>query len=126
MQKLPLPDRLDRDLIQRLKLRAKAENCSVNEVVSKAMDALEREKKFGDSLPQRVTFLEHNLSSLLDLVLTFNEKLEERFAAASQTEKDRMRGLLQLLKDKIDEHDADEADRLQGILQALDALASHK
>lgn len=121
MQKMPLPDRLDRDLIQRLKLRAKAENISVNDVVSKAMDALERETKFGDSLPQRVTFLEHNLSSLLDLVLTFNEKLEEKFVQAGLTEKDRLRCLYKLLKIEIEEHDEAEAARLQDLLQALGA-----
>jgi methionine-rich copper-binding protein CopC len=64
----------------------------------------------GNSILERVAFLEKNLAAVLDLVMTFSEKLEEKFSQANINEKERLKSLFKLLNIKMSEHDeAEEA-----------------
>jgi len=116
MPKTTLPARLEPDLIARLQRVSQAKKASVNDTISCAMDALEREQKEGGSFTQRVAFLEKNLSALLDLVLTFSEKMDAKFSEASTTEKERMKSLYKLLEIKMAEHDEAEEVRFYRFL----------
>lgn len=115
MTKIHLPDRINPEVVARIKYLANVFQVGTEEVISLALDALERETKAGDSLPQRVAHLEKNLAAFFDLVMTFNEKLEEKFAEANLTEKNRLKGLLKLLEIKIGEHDEAERERFNGV-----------
>lgn len=105
MIKKTLSARLDPDLISRLKEVSKANNASIDRTISLALDALDRERKAGYSIPDRVAMLEKNLSALLDLVMTFSEKIDQKFSEASTNERDRMKSLFKLVEIKISEHD---------------------
>jgi hypothetical protein len=119
MPKTTLPARLEPDLIARLQRVSQAKKASVNDTISCAMDALEREQKEGGSFAQRVAFLEKNLSALLDLVLTFSEKMDAKFSEASKDERDRMKSLYKLMEIKMDEHDEAEEVRFHTVLTSV-------
>jgi hypothetical protein len=117
MIKKTLAARLDPDLISRLKEASRSNNATIDRTISLALDALEREQKAGNSFSERVVFLEKNLTALLDLVMTFSEKLDGKFgdidgkfSQANVNEGERLKALYKLINTKMCEHDeAEEA-----------------
>jgi hypothetical protein len=111
MEKVLFTARLDLGMIDRLRASAKARHTSFNNIISLSLDALDREQKAQNSLFERVVFLEKNLTALLDLVLTFSEKLDgkfgdldEKFSQANINERERLKSLYQLLNTKMSQH----------------------
>jgi hypothetical protein len=119
MIKKTLSARLDPDLISRLKEVSKANNASIDRTISLALDAFEREQKAGNSFSERVSFLEKNLSALLDLVITFSDKIDQKFGEASTKERDRMKSLFKLVEIKISEHDEAEEIRFHRFMAGI-------
>jgi hypothetical protein len=107
------------EIIVRIKTLTSSYKVCTNELISLALDALERERKLGHSLPERVAFLEKNLATFHDLVMTFGEKIEEKFSEASANEIERIRSLFTLLDNKISEHDDAEALRFHQFVTSL-------
>lgn len=103
MTKIPFSVRLTPEVLCRLQELTKAQKSSHNDTISLALAALERERKTGMSLPERVDFLEKNISAFFNLVMTFTEKLEEKFDQANLYEKERLKSLYQLLNEKMAE-----------------------
>jgi hypothetical protein len=65
--------------------------------------------------------LEQNLTAFFELVMSFEGKLEEKFAYADLYEKDRLKSLYRLLKDNLDEFDRAQEARALLLLQAINA-----
>lgn len=119
MVKKTLSARLDPDLICRLKEVSKANGTTIDRTISLALDAFEREQKAGHAISQRVDFLEKSLSAVLDLVVTFSEKMDEKFSEASTLERERLKSLYKLVEIKMSEHDEAEEVRYCRFLDAL-------
>jgi hypothetical protein len=102
-RKVMLPARVEPGLIPRLNSVSAAINASISDTISFALDALERERKAGETLPERVGSVERNLLVLVDSMTAFNRKIDQQFSEASFNEKERLKSLLKLLGEKIDE-----------------------
>jgi len=110
MKKVHFPARVAPPVVARIQALAKALDVSYSEVISLALDALEHEQKAGGTIAERMAFLEKNVAAFFNLVMTFSDKIEERFAQASVDEKERLKSLFKLLNIKLTEHDeAEEA-----------------
>jgi hypothetical protein len=78
-----LPARVSPKVIARLQAPVKEQNSAIDEVISLSLDALDRERKSGHSVPERLAFFEQNVVAFFELVMTINGKLEEKFSHAS-------------------------------------------
>jgi hypothetical protein len=109
LEKLHLSSRLEPGIIARLNSMSVTINASINDTISIALDALEREQNAIETVTERVESVEKNLLVLVDSMTAFNRKIDRQFTEASFNEKERLKSLLKLLGEKIEEHD--EAER---------------
>jgi ABC-type transporter Mla subunit MlaD len=90
-----LPIRLEPTLINRLKRLSKAVNAPINDTISIALDALERNRSMTEAVingvenvaltvADRVEFLEKNLAALVNLIASQNEKMDDISPKAPQ------------------------------------------
>jgi hypothetical protein len=109
LPKKHLPIRIEPALIARLDAVSKAIKNPVNDVISLALDALEREQNVAQTVTERLEYLENNLASLVELMTVFNEKIDQ----AGVSEKEHIKQLYRLLEIKMDEHDEAEIGRFK-------------
>jgi hypothetical protein len=122
MDKIPFTMKLSPEIVERLRRLARDRKTCLNDTVSLALAALERERETGNSLPDRVGHLEKNISAFFNLVMTFNEKLEEKFSHADLYEKERLKSLYQLLKEHFEKSDQAQEARVSRVLDAVGRL----
>lgn len=109
MAKMKLNHRLDEEVIDRLMLLQSSQKIPLSDLISNALDALERELKMPETIMERVENIEHNL---VDMMARFEEKMD----GASVNEKERLKSLLQLLDAKLQAHDQAEQARFDRII----------
>lgn len=103
-----LNQRLEEEVVSRLMLLQASQKIPLSDLISNALDALERELKLPETLVERVEKIE---SALILLASLFQEKMEE----ASVNEKERLKSMLQLLDTRIQAHDQAEQARFEKI-----------
>ena len=106
MAKGRLNHRLHPDLIERLRQLTASQMLSMEDLISDALDALEREVYLPETLLERVK----NLEFQFDLMMKKLELLEQKVPSA-----DTMRHLFQILEKQLVAHDEAEVARLQRI-----------
>jgi hypothetical protein len=115
VRKINFPVRVEPELVSRLKSHSVATNLSLNDIISRALDALEREQKNSASLGGRIDCLGENLLVMVELMKKFDQKLDHQFNQASFNEKERLKSLLKLLGEQIQHHDEAERARFERI-----------
>ena len=108
MAKIKLNQRLDEDVVTRLMLLHASQKIPLSDLISNALDALERDLKLPETLAERVDSIE---SALMDLTSLLQEKMEE----ASVNEKERLKSMLQLFDARMQAHDQAEQARFEKI-----------
>lgn len=114
-RKVMLTSRLEPELVARLNDLSTASKATVADTISLALDALEREQKAADTVAERIEKLEANVAALVDLMATFNGKVDHEFLQASTNERERLKSLLTLIEKRITEHDEAEKARFEKI-----------
>ena len=99
-----LSTRLEPELLERLRKESSFRKVPITDIISLALDVLERE----ENLAERMRNVEIKLESLFDMM---SQKLEE----ASINEKERLVSLLQLIERKLQSHDQAEQLRFDKI-----------
>lgn len=108
MTKMKLNQRLEEAVVSRLIQLQATQKIPLSDLISNALDALERELKLPETLVERVEKIE---GALILLASLFQEKMEE----ASVNEKERLKSMLQLLDTRIQAHDQAEQARFEKI-----------
>ena len=115
MPKKPLPERVEVDVIERLKRVSNTRNLSMSEVISLALDGLEGEREVAQTITDRIEFLEENLAALVDQMIVFDKKIDRHFSEAGAGEKERLGALYRLLESRLKEHDMAEKERFENL-----------
>jgi hypothetical protein len=114
-RKINFPVRVEPELVSRLKSHSVATNLSLSDIISRALDALEREQTNSASLGGRIDCLGENLLVMVELMKIIDQKLDHQFSQASFDEKERLKSLLKLLGEQIQHHDEAERARFERI-----------
>ena len=104
MTRRPLSNRLESDVIARLKRVSTTRKIPVNDVISLALDGLEGEREVAQTITDRIEFIENNLTALVDLIKDLIDKNDRHFIQALEDLKKGLKSLYILLEDKIDRH----------------------
>ena len=115
MPKKPLPERVEIDVITRLKRVSNARKISLSEVISLALDGLEGEREVAQTITDRIEFLEKNLAALVELMEIFDKKMEHLFIESGASEKERLKALYLLFKANMNDHDQAEKERFENL-----------
>ena len=106
-----LPNRLDLDVVARLKRISSIRKISVNDVISLALEGLEGEREVAQTITDRIEFLEKNLAALVDLMEVFDAKIDRHFG----NETERMKTMYLLIKANLNDHDQAEKERFENL-----------
>ena len=110
-----LPNRLEIEVMARLKRISCTRKISVNDVISLALDGLEGEREVAQTITDRIDFLEKNLAALVELMEVFDKKVDRLFIESGVSEKERLKALYLLFKANISDHDKAEQERFAGL-----------
>jgi hypothetical protein len=99
-----LPNRLEIDVMNRLKRASRIRKISVNDVISLALDGLEGEREVAQTITDRIEFMEKNLDALVGLIGDLIEKSDRHFSEADINGKEHLRSLYILLESKLREY----------------------
>lgn len=108
MGRIKVNERIEKDVHERL-IRCQSDlKLSLSDLISNALDALEREQKLPETICERVENIEMTLAELLT-------RFDERMDQAGINEKERLKSLLQLLESRMQAHDQAEQERFNRI-----------
>jgi hypothetical protein len=111
MPKKPLPERVEIDVIARLKRVSDTRKISLSEVISLALDSLEGTREVAQTITDRIEFLERNLAALVDLMEVFDAKIDQHFS----NETKRLKTMYLLIKANMNDHDQSEKERFENL-----------
>ena len=115
MPKKPLPERVEFDVITRLKRVSNTRKISLSDVISLALDGLEGEREVAQTITDRIEFLEKNLAALVEVMDVFDKKMDRLFIESGASEKERLKALYLLFKANIKDHDNAEQERFTNL-----------